>query len=144
MSNKNVELNKDSDYVEVLPNIVGQISPIIIITVPPTKSYVTFPNSDFRLFLKSVVPADLPDDSAIEYIIEDVSGDQPQRKREYQLKRFNNADQYNTDSQVRLDLDKSYKLAELRKIIVKLNSSVAVDWTQPDSDFMLTVERHDN
>ena len=141
MANTIIELTKDSDDVVVIPNIVGQISPIITITVPPTKQYVTFPNSLFQLFLQDNAPIDLPDQTEVEYIIEDVSGDLPQRKRQWKLGRFNNANQFNTDSQIRLDLDKAYKLAELRKIIVKINSTAVVDWTQPTSDFMLQVER---
>ncbi len=136
-----IELTKTSDGVTVTPNIANESSTIIEIEVRPTKSYTTFPNSLFQLFLKDSGVADMPDEAVLEYWIEDVSGDQPIRLRQWQMGRFNNANQYNTEEQIRLDIDKSYKLAELRKILVKLTSSTVVDFTQAATDFRLQVER---
>lgn len=140
---RNLDLTKNSveEGVVTQVNILNEISDVITITVQPTKSYTVFPNALFQLDLQSSVPADLPDDSEVELWIEDVAGDQPIRIRKWQLGRFNNADQFDANKQVRLDIEKSYKLAELRKIIVKIKSSVAVDFTQATTDFRLVVNR---
>jgi len=135
------EITKGSEGVTLTPNTAGQSSPIVSIQVQPTKSYTVMPNALFQLFLKDNAPANLPDDSTFEMWVEDVSGDLPIRLRSWDMGRFNNANQFNSDSQIRLDIDKHYKLAELRKIIFKLTSTAVVDWTQAGTKFMLQVDR---
>ena len=140
---RNLDLTKQTveEGVETFANIVNEISDIIVITVQETKSYTINPNNLFQLDLQDNTPVDLPDDTTVELWIEDVSGDQPIRIRSWQLSRFNNADQFDVNKQVRLDIDRAYKLAELRKIIVKIKSSVVVDFSQATTDFRLVVNR---
>lgn len=136
-----LELDKDSEEVTVSANVVGEDSDIIVIEVPPTKSFTLFANSLIQQFLTDSGAAELPDDSRIELWVEDVSGDSPVRLREWKYGRFSNADQFNTDEQIRLDIERSVLLPELHKIIFKLNSSVVVDFSQTSTNFLFQIDR---
>ena len=135
------ELDKDSAEVTVLPNIVGQISTVVSVEVPPTKAFTVYPNADLKLFLQTIVPADLPDDTQVELWVVDVAGDEPKRIREWKLARFNNVNQYNNEEKVTLDIERAVLLPELHKIEVRILSSALLDWTVPTSNFLFQVDR---
>lgn len=138
---KIIELNKDSVGVTFSANVAGESSDIIEIEVPSTKSYTVFPNSLIKQFLVDAGSANLPDSAEIEMWIEDITGDDTRRLREWQYGRFRTANQASREEQIRLDIPESVLLPELTKIKFKLNSSVVLDPTDVGSDFLLAVDR---
>jgi hypothetical protein len=138
---KTLRLNKSRPEVESTANIVGSASPVFTIEVPSALSYTLFQNALAKMFLVDSGSAAIPDVADVELWIENITGDIPQRIAEWQYGQFAQADQANREEQIRLVLPQSILMPELTKIIIKVNSTVAVDITKAGTDFLLEIDR---